>query len=61
MTHCDNGHDEILYWTEPCPVCAEKKRHAEKVALLDEKISMLLGTVEDAEARIENYRKELGL
>lgn len=42
-------------------MCAEKKRHAEKVALLDEKISMLLGTVEDAEARIENYRKELGL
>jgi hypothetical protein len=61
MTHCNNGHPEICYWEDECPLCAANEKHATESALQQEKISMLKGTVEDQQNRIEQYRTELGL
>lgn len=61
MIHCDNGHVEIFHYEDECPLCAANEQCATAAALAGEKITMLKGTIEEQENRIEQYRKELGL
>jgi hypothetical protein len=58
-TYCDSNHPEVLHWESDCPVCALIELHARSIALLEEKIAMQTGTIEEQGAQIEAYRVEL--
>jgi hypothetical protein len=60
MKICEAGHPKLICEDE-CPVCALDERRQKEIALLQEKITQLEATMDHLSARIEDYRKELGL
>lgn len=56
--YCSQGHPPIWYYgpetDETCPVCSANKEADRRVAVVQEKL-------DNALARIEDYRTELGL
>ena len=46
MTHCANGHAEILHYEDACPFCAAIEEAARKEALLAERVTMLEGPLD---------------
>jgi hypothetical protein len=60
MKICEDGHPKLIC-EDACPACELNDKRLMELAILQEKINSLEGTIESKSAVIEEYRKELGL
>lgn len=61
MTHCNNGHPEILHYEDACPLCSLLKSSEEAKGKLTDEITQLKGTIEDQDFRIDELRRCAGI